>query len=300
MDNELGEFETIVLDIMKTKNISIGDLVQVHHLWPNSDNSVILSPFPPNLLHKECSLDTTLKENILKLISMVLLIEYYSQTTNDGSSIVSANVNGACLFQVEEKPRFTRVEYHPISSHFFPKPTLVKIFYFSNDDVVVNKDSIPVDLTGNVDDDGLSSSSLLNLTTSPTKKAPSTSKKKKTTSYDGEIRKSFRDTKEPTDPYLKALDKEGERKQITKSARRSSKHQKVHSKKQKTSDAESDIVEEYNPQISQSTSIRKNFSVELNHQLFSPEVGVAANISLHNKERVSKNVEEPVISMVII
>ena len=209
MDNEVGEF-----DIMKNKNISIGDLVQVHHLWPNSDNSVILSPFSPNLLHKECSLDTTLKENILKLISIVLLIEYYSQTTNDGSSIVSANVNGACLFQVEEKPRFTRVEYHTSSSHLFPKPTLVKIFYFSND-VVVNKDSIPVDLTGNVDDDGFSSSSLLKLTTSPTKKAPSTSKKKKTTSYDGEIRKSFRDTKEPTDPYFKAIDKEEERKQIT-------------------------------------------------------------------------------------
>jgi hypothetical protein len=103
----------------------------------------------------------------------------------------------------------------------------------------------------------------------------------------------------PTDPYLKALDKEEESNQITKSTRRSSKHQKVHSKKQKTSDAESDIVEEYNPQISQSTSTRKTFSVELNHQLLSPEVGVAANISLHNKERVSKNVEEPVISMVI-
>jgi hypothetical protein len=117
VDTEVGDFDTIVLDVMKSKNICIGDLVQVHHLWPSSDNSAILSPFSPYQIHNECSLETTLKENILKLISMVLLIEYYSRLTNDGSSFVNANVNGATLCEVEEKPKFTRVEYLNDQAH---------------------------------------------------------------------------------------------------------------------------------------------------------------------------------------
>jgi hypothetical protein len=299
VDTEVGDFDTIVLDVMKSKNICIGDLVQVHHLWPSSDNSAILSPFSPYQIHNECSLETTLKENILKLISMVLLIEYYSRSTNDGSSFVNANVNGATLCEVEEKPKFTRVEYLNDQAHLAShQPMLVKIVYFSNDDVV--NDSIPVDLTGNIDDDRFPSFSLQSKSSSPTtKKKPSTSKKKRTTSYDGEVRKSFRDTKEPTDPYLKALDKEGERKQTTKTTRRSSKQQKVHSKKQKTDeDFERDFVEDYIPQISQSSATRSNFSVKPYQQLLSPDIGVAANISLHNEERASKNAAEPVISMV--
>ena len=120
---------------MKNKNACIDDLIQFIPLWPNSTTGD-LSPFTTLQFSYQCSIYVVNKEDIIKIISMGLLIEYYSSSgsAENDSCPLSKNFMLALKTHTEKEPTSVRIQYlsNTPKTEIF-EPTLVIISYYSND-----------------------------------------------------------------------------------------------------------------------------------------------------------------------
>ena len=245
----IDNLDSIVRDTMTNHNVSIDDLIQVYPLWPNNSTGDILSPFSSLQFQHSCNLNMVSNKDIIKLISMGLLIEYYSSgaVADDGSSSLWKNVIIARTAQYVDEPRPTDIKYinNVTNSERSNIPSLVTVSYFSTTSTD-GAESTVIDLSMTEDDNPSSQQMQGDRIVASTSKKTKHSKAKKSTAENKmEQRKSFRDIKEPTDPYLKALDQEVDRKQqqtsITTSSRRGNKPRK-NSKTQKKYEGVADNV----------------------------------------------------------
>ena len=244
---------------MTHHNVSIDDLIQVYPLWPNSSSTTgdILSPFSSLQFQHSCNLTMVSNKDIIKLISMGLLIEYYSSgAVADGSSSLWKNVIIARTAQYVDEPRPTGIKYvnNTTSSESSNIPSLVTVSYFSTMMVTDEAESTVIDLSM-TEDDNPSSQQMMqgdNIVATTSKKTKHSKPKKSTSENIKEQRKSFRDIKEPTNPYLKALDQEVDRKQqqssTTTSSRRVNKPRKNNKTTQKKYEEADNVddVDNYN------------------------------------------------------
>lgn len=229
---------------MTHHNVSIDDLIQVYPLWPNNSTGDILSPFSSQQFQHSCNLNmVSNNKDIIKLISMGILIEYYSSgaVADDGSSSLWKNVIIARTAQYVDEPRPTGIKYinntTTSSSESSSIPSLVTVSYFSTM-ISDEAESTVIDLSMTEEDNPSSHQMQGDSIVATTSKKTKHSKAKKSTSENiKEQRKSFRDIKEPTDPYLKALDQEVDRKQqqtsTTTSSRRTTNKLRKNNKTQK-------------------------------------------------------------------
>lgn len=241
---DLGAF---LRDTMKNHNVSIGDLIQVHPLWPNNTTTGgALSPLSPQQFRHHCNLNV-INKDIIKFISMGLLIEYYSSGTvnEDGSSCsLYKNVMVARTAQYAGEPKPTGIKYmsNNTSSLEDFKPSLVTISYFST---TTHEEVALIDLSKPESEEDDNQKLLQAGGIANTSKKKHSIKAKKCSPAEKKIveqRKSFRDIKEPTNRYLKALDQEVNRKQQQTSnstTTRRAYNSKKTNKRQKTSEADS-------------------------------------------------------------
>ena len=122
---------------MKESNISINELISVHPLWPSKtcsaydySTTTIVCPLSPNHSHQSTALDTLSKESndIIKLISMYLLIEYYSVNVDESSDHLGTKIHISSTQSNE--PSHTRVKYLKDTSDAC-RPAVVHIYYNS-------------------------------------------------------------------------------------------------------------------------------------------------------------------------
>ena len=151
----------IVTEYLKTKAISINDLVTVTPFWPtkHSLDPKVLSPLSPVHPQRPCSLDFIQHNDIFQLIGVSMLIEFIS-ISEDG---MQQHINQALKLLNSENsklaaPLKTTVSYVMDPTKSTSVPALVKFSY-----VAKTSDAPPVstiDLTeGNGDDLLLTSSS---------------------------------------------------------------------------------------------------------------------------------------------
>ena len=177
---------------------------------------------------------------------MGILIEYYSSgaVAEHGSSSLWKNITIARTAKYVDEPKPADIKYisnTTTSESSSKNPSLVTVSYFSK--IVSNDtDSTVIDLSKTEDDDP-SSQQMQGESIAANSRKTKQSKAKKSSSENikEQQRKSFRDIKEPTDLYLKALDKELDRKQqqtsTTTSSRRTS-NPKKNNKTQKPYEAD--------------------------------------------------------------
>ena len=181
------------------------------------------------------------------------------------------------------------------------EPTLVIISYFSNDTEPI------IDLSKTDDDNLVFPQLQIEIaTTNFKRKEQSSYRCKKSSSEKKEQRKSFRDIKEPTDPYLKALDQEVDRKQQMMTSTRRSYNSKKNIKRSKTTAADNIIyIDENQPSLSTSagnlsyySSPVSNFS-STNYRTDKSKHASSRN-ELLNKSEEAIEPREPVISTVCV
>ena len=95
------EHDEVIRNHLKESNLSINELISVHPLWPSKtcsaydySTTTVVCPLSPNHSHQSSALDTHCKESndIIKLISMYLLIEYYSVNVDEGSDHLGTKI----------------------------------------------------------------------------------------------------------------------------------------------------------------------------------------------------------------
>jgi len=122
----------IVSDYLRSKQISIEDLVTVTPFWPTMEslNPPVISPLAPIHPHRPCALDFFLHRDELQLIGMSMLTEYVS-SIRDGAkmgfsqALTSTDSNDSA----EYAPLVTAVEYIFDSTKSTLIPALVKFSY---------------------------------------------------------------------------------------------------------------------------------------------------------------------------
>ena len=165
----------IVSDYLRSKQISIEDLVTVTPFWPiiESFSPPVISPLAPIHPRRPCGLDFCLHRDEFQLIGMSMLTEYVS-SIRDGAkkgfsqALTSTDSNDSA----EYAPLVTAVEYIFDSTKNTLIPALVKFSY-------AVLPSININVNPAIADDAV----LINLAESPSSdeesRSPSNSKKSK-------------------------------------------------------------------------------------------------------------------------
>ena len=212
------EHDEVIRNHLKESNLSINELISVHPLWPSKtcstydySTTTIVCPLSPNHSHQSSALNTLCKESndIIKLISMYLLIEYYSVNVDEGSDHLGTKIQIASTQSNE--PSYTRVKYLKDTSDAC-RPAVVHIYY--NSPCIISE---PTDaLDSNYDDAMTNPPRVDYMDTNDTKKRNSAGKSKgaakASSSANNEPRKSYREIKEPKDAYSRTLAEESQRK----------------------------------------------------------------------------------------
>jgi hypothetical protein len=208
------EHDEIIRNHLRESNLSINELISVHPLWPSKSCSAydysttpIVCPLSPNHSHQSSALDTLSKESndIIKLISMYLLIEYYSVNGDEGSDHLGTKIQISSTQSNE--PSHTRVKYLKDTSDAC-RPAVVHIYYNSPCTI-----SEPTDAIDSNHDDAMTNPPRVD-TNDTKKRNPGRSKgaTKASSSANNEPRKSYREIKEPKDAYSRTLAEESKRK----------------------------------------------------------------------------------------